>query len=126
MHRISEPQIVDAFTLSKVSPWPGRGTGKVRSSTLQLPGKNAARMLCSVSFIDYEFNETRSIQQSWWGNLAIYVPKIFPRLPILPQKHLAFDQSTIPVNCLDFTHIFVSQRIGHDRLEIAEAMSAVG
>src|SRR5664279_1517090 len=51
MHRISEPQTVDAFTLSRASPWLGRGTGTVRSSTLLLPGRNAARMLCSMFFI---------------------------------------------------------------------------
>ena len=52
---------MDAFTLSRTSPWPGRGTGTVRSSTLQPPGRYAARMLCSMFFIvDNEFWRARS------------------------------------------------------------------
>jgi hypothetical protein len=48
MHRISEPQIVEAFTRSSTSPCPGTGTGTVRISTVLLPGRKAAVI---VSFI---------------------------------------------------------------------------
>jgi hypothetical protein len=42
MQRISEPQMVDAFTRSRTSPYAGDGTGTVRISTVLSPGKNAA------------------------------------------------------------------------------------
>jgi hypothetical protein len=48
MQRISEPQMVEALTRNRTSPWPGVGTGTVRISTVELPGKNAAVI---VSFI---------------------------------------------------------------------------
>jgi hypothetical protein len=42
MQRMSEPQMVEAFTRIKTSPCPGLGTGTVRISTVLFPGRNAA------------------------------------------------------------------------------------
>src|ERR1700731_2430382 len=95
MQRISEPQIVEAFTLSKTSPCPGRGVGRVRRSTLRLPGRNAARMLCSMVFAN---------PNSGRGYLTIRVPEVLPGLSILPEKHLTLDQPTIAVDGADFMH----------------------
>jgi hypothetical protein len=48
---------VDALIRSKTSPWAGRGIGKVRSSTLSFPGKNAARISCCVITICSTFGK---------------------------------------------------------------------
>jgi hypothetical protein len=48
MQRISEPQMVEAFTRIKTSPWPELGTGTARISTVLLPGKNAACITFSI------------------------------------------------------------------------------
>jgi hypothetical protein len=42
---MSEPQMVEALTRSSTSTWPGCGTGTVRSSTVELPGRKAAVMV---------------------------------------------------------------------------------
>jgi hypothetical protein len=42
MQRMSEPQIVEAFTCSSTSLYDGAGTGTVLNSTVLFPGKNAA------------------------------------------------------------------------------------
>jgi hypothetical protein len=51
MQRISEPQMVEALMRSKTSPWPGTGTGTVRISTVELPGRNAAVIVSFIFFI---------------------------------------------------------------------------
>src|SRR5271166_1873316 len=48
MHRISEPHIVDAFTSTRTSPWPGFGIGTLLSSTVLFPGRNAAFMVVCI------------------------------------------------------------------------------
>jgi hypothetical protein len=48
MQRMSEPQIVDAFTRIRTSPCCGDGTGTVRISTELFPGKNAASIVFSI------------------------------------------------------------------------------
>jgi hypothetical protein len=45
---MSEPQIVDAFTRNRTSPWPGSGTGTVRISTVESPGKNTAVIVAFI------------------------------------------------------------------------------
>jgi hypothetical protein len=57
MQRISEPQMVEAFTRNRTSPWPGVGTGTVRISTVELPGKNAAVIVVFIFlFSPYRFS----------------------------------------------------------------------
>src|ERR1039458_2076850 len=60
------------------------------------------------------------------GNLTTQVPKVLPRLSILPEKHLTLDQPTIAVDCVDFTHFAVGQWLTHDAFEIAEIVASVG
>jgi hypothetical protein len=48
MQRMSEPQIVDAFTRIRTSPCCGDGTGTVRISTELFPGRNAASIVFSM------------------------------------------------------------------------------
>jgi hypothetical protein len=45
MARISLPQMVEAFILTKTCPHPGWGTGHSFKITLLLPGRYAARMV---------------------------------------------------------------------------------
>jgi hypothetical protein len=135
MQRISEPQMVEALTLSRTSQCPGRGVDSVRSSTLSFPGRNAASMLCSI-FFTVEFTRIRvpqqsvtpaiALRQSGRRDLAIQVPEVFPRLSFFPEKHLTFDEPAIPVNCADFTHLILSQRLAYDPLEVAKIMIPVG
>ena len=42
--------MVEAFIRSRTSPWPGAGTGTVRISTVELPGRYAAVMVCFIVF----------------------------------------------------------------------------
>src|SRR5580658_7568809 len=53
MQRISDPQIVDAFTRSSTSPCPGAGTGTLRICTVESPGKNAAIMLLLAAPVSF-------------------------------------------------------------------------
>jgi hypothetical protein len=46
---MSDPQMVEAFTRSNTSPWPALGTGTVRNSTVESPGRNAAVMVAFIS-----------------------------------------------------------------------------
>ena len=124
MQRISEPQMVEALTLSRTSPPPGQGVDRVRSSTLSFPGRNAASMLCSIFFhggVHADSSALESVtpaialRRSGRCDLAIQVPEIFPRLSFFPEKHLAFNQPAIPVNRADFTHLILSQRLAYDR-----------
>ena len=48
MHRMSEPQIVDACTASRTSPWPGVGMGTLFISTVLLPGRYAALIVVLI------------------------------------------------------------------------------
>jgi hypothetical protein len=48
---MSDPQMVEAFTRSRTSPCPGVGTGTVRISTVELPGKNAADIVSFISIL---------------------------------------------------------------------------
>src|ERR1035441_944843 len=59
MQRISEPQMVEAFTRKSTSPCPGAGTGTVRISTVELPGRNAAVMVSFISSSPYERGRLR-------------------------------------------------------------------
>ena len=45
-------------------------------------------------------------------NLPMNVPKILPRLTILPQKHLPFDQAAIAVYAGNLPHLIVAEVIG--------------
>jgi hypothetical protein len=48
MARISEPQIVEALTSIRTSPWPGSGTGTVLNSTVLFPGRKAAFIVFDI------------------------------------------------------------------------------
>jgi hypothetical protein len=48
---MSEPQMVEAFTRNKTSPWSGAGTGTVRISTVEFPGRYAAVIVSFISFV---------------------------------------------------------------------------
>jgi hypothetical protein len=63
---------------------------------------------------------------SWPRDFTIQVPKILPRLSILPEKHLTLDQPTIAVDCADFAHFVVSQWLAYDAFQIAEIVCSVG
>jgi hypothetical protein len=55
MQRISEPQIVEAFMRNSTSPWPGVGTGTVRISTVEFPGKYAAVIVSFIFRLQYKY-----------------------------------------------------------------------
>jgi hypothetical protein len=88
--------------------------------------KRSTHALLNVLHHQSRAQEGTIIQQSWGRNFAIHVPKVFPGQAVLPQKHLAFDEATIPVNGADSKHFFIAQRIAHDPFEIAENVVAVG
>jgi hypothetical protein len=46
---MSEPQMVEALMRNRTSPWPGCGTGTVRISTVESPGRNAAVIVVVMS-----------------------------------------------------------------------------
>src|ERR1035437_3654040 len=48
MHRMSEPQMVEALTSSKTCPLPGAGIGTSLSSTVLFPGKYAALIISLI------------------------------------------------------------------------------
>ena len=101
---------------SSTSPWPGAGTGTVRISTVELPGRNAAVIvlswLSSPFMIGLQLPAAPTLRRR---NLSVHVPELFPGLPVLPQKHLALDQAAIAVDAGNRPHLFVGQRIAESR-----------
>jgi hypothetical protein len=43
--------MVEAFTRNRTSPWPGAGTGTLRISTVEFPGRNAAVIVSFISLL---------------------------------------------------------------------------
>src|SRR5579863_8259917 len=113
MQRISEPQMVEAFTRSRTSPCPAVGTGVVRNSTVLSPGRNAAVMVSFISI--YSIMEVPGLRLGPLAlgrcDLPMNVPEIFPTLVRLPEKNLPFYQAAVSVDPRDLAHLFVTQRI---------------
>src|SRR5208337_5204313 len=107
MQRISEPQMVEAFTRIKISPWVGAGTGTVRISTVLLPGKNAASMVFSI----FEISLVSRVQSnpdsiiSGRSDFTVHVPQVLPALSLFPEKDLALDEAAISVYSGDLPHL---------------------
>src|SRR5580658_4659245 len=120
MQRMSEPQMVEAFTRSKTSPWPGDGTGTVRNSTVEFPGRYAAVMVAFISFFPAALFTRPTCAQPVLRRryLSMNVPQVFPGLAVLPEKHLAFNQAAVAVDSRNLPHLFVAQRIARYALKI--------
>src|ERR1700691_1105577 len=112
MQRMSEPQIVEAFTRSKASPWPGDGTGTVRNSTVEFPGRYAAVIVAFISLFPVAFFTRSTCAEPILcrSYLSMNVPQIFPGLAVLPEKHLTFDQAAVAVDSCNLPHLFFAQR----------------
>src|SRR5580658_9686340 len=99
MQRISEPQIVEAFTRSSTSPCRGTGTGTVRISTVLLPGRYAAVIVSFIVLLSpipcirlhsgaiQNFAHT-ILRRSY---RSVDVPEVLPGLPVLPEEDLPLD-----------------------------------
>src|SRR5271157_3378072 len=127
MHRISEPQIVDAFIRSSTSPWPGSGTATSFSTVVLSPGKYAPCIVVAIA-VAIALSIDVSLIASFLPvrgplrrcNLPAQIPQVFPRLPVLPQEHLALDQTAIPVDARDRPHLLVRQRLAHRASQIGQ------
>src|SRR5579863_4113826 len=51
-------------------------------------------------------------------DLAVRVPKVFPRLAVFPEKDLAFDETAVAIDCGDGAHVVRGERIADDGAEI--------
>src|ERR1039458_5485036 len=111
MQRMSEPQIVDAFTRIRTSPCCGDGTGTVRISTELFPDRNAASIVFSIiqSPLLQEWNQFPACRLGAlsWSDFTVQIPQVFPFLPLFPEEDLPLDKAAIPVERSDLTHLFV-------------------
>src|ERR1035437_1837089 len=101
MQRMSEPQIVDAFTRIRPSPCCGDGTDTIRISTELFPGRNAASIVFFIiqSPLLQEWNQFPACRLGTlsWSDFSVQIPQVFPFLPLFPEEDLPLDEAAISV-----------------------------
>src|ERR1035441_3267738 len=132
MARMSEPQMVEALTSIRTSPWPGTGTGTLFSSTVLFPGRNAAFIVLDIlnhllvrSNLDVfriVFCMTPDLTNYWLcgSNDTVDVPKVFPRLIVLPKEHLPLDEPAIAIQLFDHIHVVSAERVANHTEKVGQ------
>jgi len=95
----------------------GPGTGKVFNWAVLFPGKIAPRILVFI-VNSFPFALRR-------GNLAAWIPEVFPALIFLPQKHLTFDESAVSIEAADGLHVRIGQRVGNGCPQVGQVIGPV-
>src|ERR1035438_3638867 len=123
--------MVEALTSIRTSPWPSTGTGTLLISTVLFPGRNAAFIILDIlSYLLVRLKVTcfaLRTQGALTGlnclcrsNDAVDVPKVFPRLIVLPKEHLSLDEAAVAVQLLDCVHILLAERLADYPKQIAQ------
>src|ERR1019366_5876962 len=118
MHRMSDPQIVEALTRRRTSPWLGMATGYSRSLVVLSPGRTAPCIVVGMALFIALF-------VVGLGGASFHVPKILPALGGLPEENLSLYEPAVAVDSRYQGHLLRCERILDGRPEISRVVARV-